>query len=58
MFIVEWFYCPDRIIPDSGLTELNNKYIYTQTLQMSEMRHKINFLFNFSIQFFIQFSFS
>ena len=28
MFIVEWFFCPDGIIPDFGLTELNNIYIY------------------------------
>ena len=28
MFPVEWFYCPDEIIPDAGLTGLNNTYIY------------------------------
>ena len=28
MFTVEFFYCPDGIIPDSGLTGLNNIYIY------------------------------
>ena len=27
MLIVEWFFCPDRIIPDSGLTGPNNTYI-------------------------------
>ena len=28
MFIVEWFYCPDGIIPDTGLTGQNNNYIH------------------------------
>ena len=29
MFTVEWFFCPDGITPNSGLTGLNNTiYIY------------------------------
>ena len=29
MFTVEWFFCPDVITPDSGLTGPNNTiYIY------------------------------
>ena len=28
MFIVEWFFCPDGITPNSGLTGPNNSYIY------------------------------
>ena len=28
MFIVEWFFCPDGIIPNSGLTGPNNTYIH------------------------------
>ena len=31
MFIVEWFYCPDGIIPVSGLTGLNNTHTHTHT---------------------------
>ena len=34
MFMIEcfffFFFCPDGIIPDSGLTGLNNTYIYIQ----------------------------
>ena len=28
MFIFEWFSCPEGIPPNSGLTGLNNTYIY------------------------------
>ena len=28
MFTVEWFFCPDGITPNSGLTGTNNTYIY------------------------------
>ena len=31
MFIVEWFFCCDGIIPDSGLTGLNNTHTHTHT---------------------------
>ena len=28
MFTIEWFFCPDGITPNSGLTGPNNIYIY------------------------------
>ena len=31
MTIVEWFYCPGGIIPDSSLTGLNNTHTHTHT---------------------------
>ena len=37
MFTVEWFYCPDGIIPDSGLTELVDDNIYAPPWGLSTL---------------------
>ena len=52
MFIVEWFYCPDGIIPDSVLTGLNNIYIYIYIYSWGSFNELRDLLKNYFQKFF------